>query len=110
MRLGELIEALEAAPPNHVVPHGFRNPHSYRGYYDQLAFEPCDNITVHDMLAEARSALSSTFTGWKGGEFAMDEHTECWLANHGCCGEEIGPTLLRYMLAPACAAGSERAP
>jgi hypothetical protein len=98
MNLGELIQALEAANPDLVVPHGFGNPHSYRGFYDDLAFEPRENVTVAAMLADARSALGATFHGWKGGEYTMAEYTDCWLAVAGCTGEGIGPVLLRYML------------
>jgi hypothetical protein len=103
MTLGELIAALEAADPTKVVPHGFTNPHSYRGYYDQLAFEPARNVTVEAMLDDARSALGTTYQGWKGGEFEMDEHTDCWLASEGSTSDEtIGLTLLRLMLAATC--------
>jgi hypothetical protein len=99
MTLGELIAALAAAPAGKAVAHGFGNPHSYRGYYDEVAFEPARNITVGDMLAAARSALGATFQGWKGGDYVMKEYTDCWLATEGDCGETIGPVLLRLMLA-----------
>ncbi|MFC9490722.1 hypothetical protein ACFTZM_32240, partial [Streptomyces hydrogenans] len=65
MPLGELITALEAADPDLVLPDGFTHPHSYRGYYHELAFEPAHNATVGEMLADARSALGTTYTGWK---------------------------------------------
>jgi hypothetical protein len=100
MTLGELITALEAHDPATVVPTGFSNPHSYRGYYEDLAFEPASNVTVGDMLADARSALDATFEGWKGGQFTMRDYTDCWLSPKGTAsGESIGPTLLRLMLA-----------
>lgn len=98
MTLSELIKALEAADQTRVVPRGFSNPHSYRGYYQDLAFEAASNITVAEMLAAARGALGQTFEGYKGGEYKMGEYTEVWLAAYGCCGESIGPTLLSYML------------
>lgn len=99
MELGELITALEAEDPRKVVPHGFTGPHSYRGHYEQLAFEPASNVTVSAMLADARSAVGAEYQGYKGGDFTMDERTECWLASWGGLGEEIGPLLLRLMLA-----------
>ena len=98
MTLGELIERLEQADPNLIVPMGFASPHSYRGYYDELAFEPRANILVSDMLAAAKDAMGSTYIGYKGGEYQMCEWTECWLAKWGECGETIGPILLGYML------------
>lgn len=99
MTLAELITALEAADPAQVVAHGFRNPHSYRGDYMDLAFEPASDVTVADMLADARSALGATFEGYKGGDFTMSGYTDCWLAEYGCLGETLGPLLVQLMLA-----------
>ncbi len=110
MELGELITALEQADARLVVPSGFTNPHSYRGYYDELAFEPAANVTVAAMLADARSALGATYQGYKGGDFTMREHTDCWLATWGGLGETLGPTLLRLMLAPGTVPGEADAP
>lgn len=98
MTLQSLIEALERAPADRVVPFGFGRPHSYRGFYDELAFEPKENVTVGEMLADAKSAVGRTFQGYKGGDYTMDGWTHVWLAEYGCSGEGIGPTLLRYML------------
>lgn len=96
--LGELIDTLKRYPEDQVVPLGFSNAHSYRGYYDQLAFEPATNTTVGTMLREAEYAVGGTFQGWKGGEYTMGLSTDVHLANEGDCGEEIGPILLRLML------------
>lgn len=99
MTLDELIATLEVENPNKILPDGFTNPHSYRGYYDELAFEPTADITVGEMLADARDAKGETFQGWKGGEYKMTDWTDCWLAVEGSLGETIGPLLLRLMLA-----------
>ena len=98
MTLDELITALEAEDPNRVLAEGFTNPHSYRGYYDELAFEPAFSVRIGDMLASARSAHGETYQGWKGGDFTMSGWTDCWLASEGCCGETLGPVLLRLLL------------
>ncbi|MFM9616804.1 hypothetical protein ACKI14_02440 [Streptomyces turgidiscabies] len=99
MTLAELITALEAADPNRVVPHGFTNPHSYRGYYHELAFEPAANVTVSDMLEDARLALGATYQGWKGGDFTMSDTTECWLSEEGrASGDTISALLVELML------------
>ena len=98
MVLEDLIEELEKANPDIVCKVGFNNPHSYRGYYDQLAFEPVEDITVGEMLEAAKEALGSTYTGWKGGEYTMSEYTDCHLANRGNTGEELGATLLKLMI------------
>lgn len=100
MTLGELIRALEAEDGAKVLPDGFTNPHSWRGDYMELAFEPATNVTVGAMLADARRALGATFTGWKGGEYTMGEYTDCWLCEQGTSvdAETIGRRLLGYML------------
>lgn len=97
MTLGELIEFLAKRDHAHVPPVGFEHPHSYRGIYSELAFEPARGISIGDMLASAKSALGKTFTGYKGGSFTMGEHSDCYLANYGCSGEAIGVVLLGYM-------------
>lgn len=97
MTLKELIDFLEERDPSIIVPVGFANPHSYRGYYERLAFEPKDHTTIGEMLAAAKSALNETFDGYKGGEYIMSEDVECYLADLGCTGESIGPILLCYM-------------
>jgi hypothetical protein len=99
MTLEELITALEAENPDKVLPDGFTNPHSYRGDYYDLAFEPATNATVGDMLNDARRALNTTYSGYKGGDYRMGNHSECWLAPYGDIGDTIGPLLLRLMLA-----------
>lgn len=97
--LEELIAALEAEDPAVALPLGFTNPHSWRGDYSQLAFEPAANVTVGAMLADARSALGATYDGWKGGEYTMGRYTDCYLAERGRTGEELGPILLTLLLA-----------
>lgn len=96
--LRELIGTLKMYPEDQVVPLGFSNAHSYRGYYDQLAFEPTRDTTVGAMLREAEFANGSTYQGWKGGDYTMGLNTEVHLAHEGATGEEIGPILLELML------------
>lgn len=98
MFLKDLIEWLEEQPLNTKVPVGFGSPHSFRGYYTDLAFVPMENTTVGQMLAAAKSAVGAVYFGWKGGEYTMHEYTRCWLAEEGCDGEVIGPVLLNYMV------------
>lgn len=87
--LGDLIRYLESLPPDQPVEHGFSHPHSYRGYYEDLAFSPVEQTTVGAMLQAAKSALGRTFHGYKGGEYTMGEHTDCWLSEHGSTGVPI---------------------
>lgn len=97
--LGELILALEAEDPTRILPIGFNNPHSFRGDYVDLAFEPAVDVSIGDMLAAARAALGSTYQGWKGGDYTMAEHTTCWISYEGESSDNcIGPLMLRLLL------------
>ena len=95
--LQDLIEFLESQPADKVVRFGFGSPMSYRGYYEDLAFDPAENVTIGSMLAHAKSALGQTFQGYKGGDYTMHEYTDCWIAEYGRSGgDKIGPTLMKY--------------
>jgi len=101
MILKDLIQALEEEynlNPDYIVKLGFAYPHSYRGFYDALAFELVEHITISEMLNEAKSAPGKTFEGYKGGDFLMTEYSEVYLANYGELGEELGPMLLKFIL------------
>lgn len=98
--LGGIIERLEREDPNRVLPIGFDDPHSFRGHYEQLAFEPRRNIPIGNVLRAARSALGATYEGYKGGHYTMSEWTTCWIANYGSASDNlIGPLLLELLLA-----------
>lgn len=97
MNLGELIETLKGMNQDGVVSYGFGRPRSYRGYYEDLAFEPVERARVGDMLAFARSALGSTFGGYKGGEYTMHEYSTCWISEYGAnSGDGISSQLVAY--------------
>jgi hypothetical protein len=81
--LGEAVKWLEALPGEQVVELGFTHPHSYRGYYGDVAFEPCGRTTAGAMTTVARSALGAAYFGWKGGTYIMTLQTHCWLAIWG---------------------------
>jgi hypothetical protein len=51
------------------------------------------------MLDAARSAVGTTYHGYKGGSYTMEKWTKVHLANYGECGDELSERLLRYMLA-----------
>jgi len=98
MYLKDLIAFLEKRDAAIVVPVGFTHPHSYRGFYQDLAFEPAVNVTVGEMLRDAKAALGQPYTAYNGGEYTMGGYTDVWLAKWGHAGEGIGPVLLGYML------------
>jgi len=94
LTLGALIATLEKAPADvQVVFDNGMSPGyamSYRGYYSDLAFNPCsDAITSGKFLEVARKALGATFEGYKGGDFVMGENTPLWASGYGDCGPAI---------------------
>jgi hypothetical protein len=90
MTLGKLIKTLEGFDPNSPV-IGLYSPHSYRGYYSDLAFEELvgGSRPAWELLEECKSILGKTFEGYKGGEFVMDENTPVWIAYYGSTGEKL---------------------
>ena len=94
LTLGELIKALENC--NQKLPLRFdmglspSHPHSFRGYYSDLSFEPVDEeILVCEFLGLAQEALGKTYEGYKGGDNLMTENTPLWAAEYGSCGLAI---------------------
>lgn len=81
--LGDFIKALEASDPEWVVPVGIAEPHSWRGDYMELAFQPAPPMTIGEALAVARSAMGQTYQGYKGGDFEMNEWTPVHLSFYG---------------------------
>lgn len=82
--LGQMIEALEALPPETPV-EGVGDLESYRGYYSDLAFETsgASPRTAENVLADCHAALGSCFTGYKGGDFWMTKNTVLWDSPYG---------------------------
>lgn len=92
--LGELIDAIRLKAKRiepsakirfdfvYFYPNGL---HSYRGYYDHLAFgysSGGEAPLVSSVLRELESAEGADFTGYKGGEFTMHRSTPVWVANY----------------------------
>jgi len=86
MTLGKLINCLERVLPK--TPVNIGEPHSYRGYYCDLAFERVES-TAGEALAMCRECLGEIFIGYKGGEFQMGKLTPVWVAFYGDCGKKI---------------------
>lgn len=76
-------------------PIAFDSPHSYRGYYEQLAFEPAPGKTAAELRQIAESARR-VFTGYKGGEFLMDDDTLGNIAFEGECGDADELTFAKF--------------
>ncbi len=96
--LEDLIKFLEKLDQDKIVKFGFGEPHSFRGYYQDLAFDRVDNARIGDMLSFAKGAIGKTFTGYKGGEYTMEAFTDVWISNEGTsnCADRIGITLMSY--------------
>ena len=89
MTLGKIIATLEALPGDRLI-DGICSPHSYRGYYIDLAFEPsAAKITAADALRMCRSVMGQVLEGYKGGDFVMGALTPVWLAKYGRTGKKI---------------------
>ena len=89
MTLGVLIHRLEELPPDMLI-DGVTNPHSYRGYYCDLAFEPFnEHIKASELLTMCKLCMGKVFQGYKGGDYLMDENTPVWLSEYGTTGMRI---------------------
>ena len=93
LTLGMFVSVLESAAVYHVRTDqdgGIDKPHSYRGYYSDLAFEPTPEPTpAATVLPMVRHALGNIYYGYKGGEYPMGSETPLWLAHYGDCGLAI---------------------
>jgi hypothetical protein len=98
MTLGTLIDWLKQQDPDLIVKDGFGYPHSDRGSYEELAFDPLPEAKIGDMLKFAKEANGSTYMGWKGGEYRMDKNTSVYIGEYGKCGEEITSIHFKYWL------------
>lgn len=86
--LGALIDNLENIG-GEVMIEGLCAPHSYRGYYCDLAFERGERKTIAETLAMLRGCLGESYEGYKGGDFYMNKGTPIWIADYGCTGVKI---------------------
>ena len=100
MTLGGMVDALSGYPadmPIRLDTGGAPGkPGSYRGYYSDLALSHGELDTVSKLLSELRRALGATFTGYKGGDFFMDEKTPLWVSEYG----EVSGVAVMGLAAP----------
>ena len=89
MTLGQLIERLNELDPE-LEMVGLTEPHSYRGYYADLAFEIDSRERLAcEVLVDAIDSLDKTFEGYKGGNYIMASDAPVWIASYGCCGKRL---------------------
>lgn len=89
LTLGELIERLDSLGAAEV--RGLDGMvRSYRGYYERNATEPCDWVRAASVLAENYSeAIGSPITGYKGGDYTVNEDELIYYAGYGDTGPQI---------------------
>jgi hypothetical protein len=100
MTLRELIKTLSETDPALTVRHGWDCAFSYRGDYSQLAVRQAENVPVTRMARVLLDSVDQIMQGYKGGDYRMHEYVDVYLVeDRSSCGEQIGPLLLKYMLA-----------
>lgn len=100
--LGDLIDRLEGEEDKSTTLRiGFHHPHSFRGSYYDLAFEIRYNMTIQQILDEAKSAVESTYQNIKGGKYTMHLYTNVWIVyeEDDSSAESLGPLMLELLLA-----------
>jgi hypothetical protein len=100
MSIREVITFLEQYPREMYVPKGFDIAHSYRGYYEDLGVCWVYQTTVGAMIDTLKGAIGSTYEGWKGGLFTMEEKkTDGFVVNGvGCTGEPVSTWMLQNLM------------
>lgn len=94
MNLRKLLEVLYNLDKDTVIENGFHNPHSYRGYYEELAVEPKDNCKVSELIDILEEAYDNTYRGYKGGDYTMHGDCRVFIAYEGSCGVLIEGVLI----------------
>ena len=96
MELWDFAVKLSSFPMDSKIVNGF--PHSYRGYYEDLAFDlneldengnKNEIVTVKEFIDVVEDCFDKHFEGWKGGEYLMKHDTPIWNAHYGSSGEMI---------------------
>lgn len=76
MKLGEVKAAFDALENNDFVfTYAFNKAHCYRGYYNEVAFQPAKFVSLAEVKTSLNAALFDTFVAYKGGEYEYDENT-----------------------------------
>jgi hypothetical protein len=85
--LGDIDPDLPVVFDNGVAPGEFA---SYRGYYEQITLTQGEEPKrVRDVLRAAQQAVGATMTGYKGGDYVMNEHTPLWASDYGDTGTAL---------------------
>lgn len=89
MRLGDFSNIfLNMKNDSFVFKEAFGNTHSYRGYYDEVAFERVSNVTLKQVKESVDAAFNNEFSGYKGGVYRYDSDTTAHLTYYGTCSDD----------------------
>lgn len=95
----EIIDRIEKLPESTILKIGLAYPHSYRGYYDELAFTPViEDTPILEFINSLKDALNKSYNGYKGGEYTMTEDTTVWLTEYGSSSESTTFSSLFILL------------
>ncbi len=77
MELKEFKKQIEQAETGKTFDYGISDPFSWRGSYNEVAFEILDQpMTREEILANIEKAYTGAFYGYKGGEYTYEDYTE----------------------------------
>ena len=74
----------------YVFSIAFDEAQSYRGYYDEVSFEPSTGVSVGQIKQQIERAFNETFTGYKGGEYQYSADTPVHLSYYGNASDPDG--------------------
>ena len=76
MELKEFKQQIEQAEVGKTFDYGISEPFSWRGSYDEVAFEILEQpMTREEILDNIEKAYTGTFYGYKGGEYTYQDYT-----------------------------------
>lgn len=95
--VGRFIAELKSLKPDTLVIPKLKFPHSYRGYYEDLAFEHEEDFqTAEELIDLLKSCVGQVYAGYKGGEYRCQDSTFVWLGSYGTTAGSIAVTGLDF--------------
>ena len=76
MTLFEFKKHIESSEDGTIFNYGISDPFSWRGAYDEVAFEILEEgMSKEDILERIQKAYEGVFIGYKGGEYQYHDYT-----------------------------------
>ena len=77
MNLKEFKQQIEQAKTGKAFDYGISEPFSWRGSYNEVAFEILEQPTTREeILVNIQKAYEGTFYGYKGGDYTYNDYTD----------------------------------